>query len=118
MIEGIIEFQKGNAMSTQPTNSAPTKEPVLTTQAWRGILQRIISLSSERHRLATAMSVTPMTLSRWANDNSTPAKTQLVRLLQMVQSEQRAELIEALEQDYTDFHDWLHDEIPEQIPTD
>ncbi|HEX6484272.1 MAG TPA: GAF domain-containing protein [Ktedonobacteraceae bacterium] len=104
-------------MSTRPTNSAHANEPALTTQAWRSVLQRIIAVSSERHRLATAMSVTPMTLSRWANDNSTPAKTQLIRLLQMVPSEHRAELIEALAQDYTDIHHWLHDEIPEQIPT-
>ena len=105
-------------MSTQSTNSKHAKEPSLTSQAWRGVLQRIIAVSAERHRLATAMSITPMTLSRWANDNSTPAKTQLIRLLQMVRSEHRTDLIEALELDYTDIHQWLHEEIPEQIPTD
>jgi GAF domain len=118
MIEGVIEFKKGNAMPTQPTNSMHATEPALALQTWRGVLQRIITVSSEHHRLATAMSITPMTLTRWANGNSTPVKTQLTRLLQMVQSEQRAELIEALEQDYSDIHHWLHDEIPEQIPTD
>ena len=118
MTEVVVVFQKGNAMSTQPTNSTHAKEPSLTTQAWRRVLQRIIVVPAERHRLATAMSVTPMTLSRWANDNSTPARPQLIRLLQMVQSEHRTELIEALELNYTDIHQWLHEEIPEQIPTD
>lgn len=105
-------------MQTRPTNSTHSKDSASTTQVWRSILQRIIAIPAERDRLATAMSVTPMTLSRWANDNSTPAKTQLIRLVQMVQPEQRVELTEALEQDYTDIHHWLHDASPEQIPTD
>lgn len=105
-------------MQMQPTNSVPARNAVITTQAWRSVLQRIIAVTAERIRLATAMSVTPMTLSRWANDNSTPVKTQLIRLLQMVQPDHRAELTEALEQDYPDIHHLLHEEIAEQIPTD
>jgi transcriptional regulator with XRE-family HTH domain len=104
-------------MQMQPTDSTSARNTTLTTQAWRGVLQRIIAVTAERTRLAAAMSVTPMTLSRWANDNSTPAKTQLIRLLQMVQPENRAELTEALEQDYPDIHRLLHEEIAEQIPT-
>jgi transcriptional regulator with XRE-family HTH domain len=105
-------------MQTQPINSAQVKESTSTTQAWRGVLQRIIGVPSERHRLATAMAVTPMTLSRWANGNSTPGKTQLIHLVQSVPAEHRTELIEALGQNYNDIYQWLHDEIPEQIPTD
>jgi len=105
-------------MQMQPANSAPARDPVLTTQAWRGVLQRIIAVTADRNRLAEAMSVTPMTLSRWANDNSTPVKPQLIRLLQMVQPEHRVELTEALEQDYPDIHHSLHQEIAEQITAD
>jgi transcriptional regulator with XRE-family HTH domain len=105
-------------MQMQPSNSATARDPALTTQTWRGILQRIIAVSAERNRLAAAMSITSMTLSRWANDNSTPLKTQLIRLLQIVQPEHRVELTAALEQDYPDIHQLLHEEITEQIPTD
>ena len=105
-------------MRAQPINSAQVKESTSTTQAWRGVLQRIIGVPSERHRLATAMAVTPMTLSRWANDSSTPGKTQLIHLVQSVRAEHRTELIEALGQNYNDIYHWLHDEIPAQIPTD
>lgn len=85
-------------------------------QAWRGVLQRIIAVPAERRRLATAMSTSSVTLSRWTNDNGKPAKSQLIRLLQSVQLQHRAELLEALKQDYDDAHTWLQGETVGQIP--
>ncbi len=80
------------------------------------MLQRIIALPGERQRLAAAMSVSPMTLSRWASNEATPGKPQLIHLLQCVQPHYRTELLEALEQDYDDAASWLDEEIPEHIP--
>lgn len=103
-------------MQTQPIHSAQVKEARSAMQEWRGVLQRIIAVPAERQRLATAMSTTSMTLSRWANDNATPAKSQLIRLVQSIQLQHRAELLEALKQDYDDAHTWLQEEIVEPIP--
>ncbi len=105
-------------MQNYPTHSAQVKEQTSTTQAWRGVLQRIIAVPAERQRLATAMSITPMTLLRWASNEATPVRTQLILLVQCVQPQYRSELLEALEQDFEDVHSWLHNEVPEQIPSE
>src|SRR5712691_8998080 len=96
-------------MSTPPTSITPS---------WQSVLQDIIKAPAERQRLATALGVTTMTLTRWANENSRPQRPHLIRLVQMVQPHHREELIQALQASYHDFRSWLHDETPEQIPAD
>jgi len=76
-------------MQTQPINSAQVRSLRQPLRRGEAFYKRIIGVPSERHRLATAMAVTPMTLSRWANGNSTPGKTQLIHLVQSVPTEHR-----------------------------
>ncbi|HLH61814.1 MAG TPA: GAF domain-containing protein [Ktedonobacteraceae bacterium] len=104
-------------MHNHPRHSTQLKEHESTTETWRTVLQRVIAASGERQRLAAAMSVSPMTLLRWAGNEATPARPQLIHLLQCVQPQYRTELLEALEQDYDDASSWLHDQIPEYIPS-
>src|SRR5436309_2707366 len=92
--------------------------PTPTIQAWQSVLQSIIKAPAERQRLATALGVTQMTLSRWVNENSRPQRNHLIQLVQMVQPQHRTALMEALEQSYPEIRNWLHDETPGQIPTD
>jgi len=89
-----------------------------SSPSWQEILRRIIQTPAERQRLATALGVSPMTLTRWSNESSRPQKPHLIRLVQLVQPQYRAELLEALEPEFPDIQSWLFEETPEQIPPD
>lgn len=86
--------------------------------SWQSILHRIIRTPAERQRLATALGVSTMTLTRWANENSKPQHLHLIHLVQMVSPQHRSELLDALKQDYPDIESWLQDDTDEQLPSD
>ncbi len=83
--------------------------------SWQSILQRLIKTTAERQRLATALGVTTMTLSRWANGESNPQRPHLIRLIQAVHPQYRQELLEALKQTYPDIESWLKENAVEQV---
>lgn len=89
--------------------------PTPTTPSWQAVLQRIIRPTAERQRLATALGVNTMTLTRWAKENSRPQRSHVIRLVQMVSPQDRPELLQALEDEYPEIHNWLHDESSEHI---
>src|SRR5436305_355780 len=91
---------------------------MITPPSWSSVFQGIIKTTSERQRLASALSVTNMTLSRWASGESNPQKNHLIRLLRVVHPNQRQELLEALEKEYPEIHSWLAEDTPEQIPSE
>jgi transcriptional regulator with XRE-family HTH domain len=72
----------------------------------------------ERQRLATILGVSPITLTRWANENSHPQQAHLIHLVQLVQPQYRTELLEALESDYPGIRSWQNEEPPNQIPSE
>ncbi|GHO84118.1 GAF domain-containing protein [Dictyobacter formicarum] len=86
--------------------------------SWSSVLQGIIKSSGERQRLSSALGVTSMTLSRWASGESKPQKQHLIHLLQVVNANQRPELLEALEQHYPDIQSWLTEDSSEHIPSE
>ncbi len=86
--------------------------------SWSHILQGMIKSTTERQRLSTALSVTSMTLSRWASGESKPHKSHLIHLLQVVHPSHRQELLDALELSYPDIHYWLAEDTSEYIPSD
>jgi transcriptional regulator with XRE-family HTH domain len=86
--------------------------------SWPNVLQGIIKSTSERQRLSAALGVTSMTLSRWASGESKPQKSHLIHLLQVVNTSQRQELIEALSDTYTDIGSWLTEDTSEHIPSE
>ncbi|GER86584.1 hypothetical protein KDW_07460 [Dictyobacter vulcani] len=86
--------------------------------SWSIVLQGIIKSSGERQRLSAALGVTSMTLSRWASGESKPQKQHLIHLLQVVNTNQRPELLEALEQHYPDIQTWLTEDGSEHIPSE
>src|SRR5437588_11068439 len=85
---------------------------------WTKVLERIIRSSTELQRLATALGVTTTTLKRWAAGTSTPQPSHAIRLVQVVQSQHRQELLEALEQTYHDIQSRIKAETCEQVSAD
>ncbi len=91
---------------------------MVTPPSWSNVLQRIIKSTSERQRLSTVLGVTSMTLSRWASGESKPQRPHLIHLLQAVHPHQRQELLDALEEQYSDIHSWLTEDTSEHIPSE
>lgn len=89
-----------------------------TSSSWQNILQNILKLPGERQRLATALGLSPMTLTRWANGESNPQRPHLIHLLQAVQPQYREVLLESIEIIYPDIQSWLKDNTSEQIPAE
>ena len=89
-----------------------------SSPSWQAVLRAIIQLPAERQRLATALGVSPITLTRWANENSHPQRSHLTHLVQLVPPQYRTELLEALESDYSGIRSWQNEEPPNQIPSD
>lgn len=88
------------------------------SSSWSTILQGIIRSTAERQRLATALGVTSMTLSRWASGESKPQRNHVIHLVQAVHPSIRQDLLDALEVQYPDIYSWLTEDRAEQIPSD
>lgn len=95
-----------------------SKPTASTSPSWQAVLHRIIRSPAERQRLATALGITTMTLTRWANESSKPQRHHLIHLVQMMPSQERIELLDALKLEYPDIDTWLHEDTNEQIPSD
>src|SRR5947209_9834493 len=89
-----------------------------TLLSWQSSLQQMLKVPGERQRMATALGLSPMTLTRWATGESNPQRSHLIRLVQVVQLQYREELLEGLEAAYPDFQSWLKDDSSEHIPSE
>lgn len=90
-----------------------------TTPSWQSILKQIIKTPTERRRLATALGLSEMTLVRWTNEGMLPQRSQITRLVQVVQQQYRQELTEALEAgSYPSIQTWLKEGPSEHISTE
>ena len=83
--------------------------------SWRELLSQYIATPQERQRIATALGVRTITLTRWANGESLPRSRHLRQLLTVL-PEQRDELIALLGQEVPDFRADLIDEEDASIP--
>lgn len=82
---------------------------------WSIVLQNIIRSSAERKRLASALGMADMTLTRWASGESTPQRPHLTRLVQVLQPNHREEIVIALRETYPDIQSWLKADVEERI---
>ncbi len=71
------------------------KQPTLETPTWREQLGIRIRTTEERKRIANQLGVNPLTLTRWVNNESSPHKHSLQKLLTFLPSHQ-TELVELL----------------------
>lgn len=67
--------------------------------SWKELLKLIISDPTERERIASKMSVNPVTLVRWASDDAKPRPQNLRRLLKALPRQYQDEFQELLEKD-------------------
>ncbi len=84
---------------------------------WSYIFQRIIQSPLEKQRLASALGVSMMTITRWANGESHPQRPHLIRLLHVLQTDHRQEVLNALQEEYPDILSWLNDDTDDHIPS-
>lgn len=84
---------------------------------WRNLLGRIISDPLERQRIATAVSVNMITLSRWANDTSSPRLEKLSNLLDALPQSQRELMLPLIAEEFPEFSTGaiIADEVPQDI---
>ncbi|HEY0755092.1 MAG TPA: GAF domain-containing protein [Ktedonobacteraceae bacterium] len=84
---------------------------------WQAVLQKIIQSPRERQRLATALGINIITLSRWVKADSHPQRSYLLRLVKVVQPIYRSEMLNALLRAYPEMHDKFMEEITETVPS-
>lgn len=87
------------------------------TPYWLDVLQKIIQPPKERQRIAAALGINKVTLTRWAQADSRPQRQDLAHLLKVVQPHHRAELLTALQRTFPDMYIKLHEENSEAIPS-
>ncbi len=85
------------------------------TPEWQVVLQRIIKPLRERERIANALGVNKVTISRWSTGSSRPQREDLIHLVKAVQPRDRGELLTALQASYPDIYTKLQEEISEAI---
>jgi transcriptional regulator with XRE-family HTH domain len=71
----------------------------LGTSSWRELLRTIISVPSERNRIAEAAGVRSITLTRWSNDDSRPRPENLRQLVRALPTQYRRQFQELLEEE-------------------
>lgn len=67
---------------------------MLQDRTWRDLLAEIIHNTREKQRLASALGVNPITLSRWVNNQSRPRPQHHRKLLDAIPAEHRQEFAE------------------------
>ncbi len=90
--------------------------PHQETLSWQAVLQKIIQSPQERQRLASALGINVITLIRWARADSQPQRPYLIRLVKVVQPQQRAELLNALLIAFPELQEQLMEETNESVP--
>ncbi len=80
---------------------------------WRELLRVYIASPQERLRVANALGVRPITLTRWANGESLPRQRNLHQLIAAFPPSDRAAFIALLERDMSDFGAGTAEELEE-----
>ncbi|HTD18178.1 MAG TPA: hypothetical protein VK667_01480, partial [Ktedonobacteraceae bacterium] len=85
---------------------------------WRELLGKVIADPLERQRIATALDVNAITLSRWANNSSTPRLENVRNLINALPKQQHALLLELIADEFPEFSAefMITDEGPLEIP--
>jgi transcriptional regulator with XRE-family HTH domain len=84
---------------------------------WRSVLQKIIEAPKERQRIAAALGINAVTLTRWARRSSRPQQASLARLLKVVPPQYKLELQKALKVAYPSMEERFVEETAEIVPS-
>lgn len=84
---------------------------------WRELLGSIIKNPKEKERLAHALNINPLTLTRWVNNETDPRTNNLHQLL-VVLPQHRSVLLESIRQEFEYFSDEVEgtDDLLPEIP--
>lgn len=87
-------------------------------QTWRQFLGKIIHDPQERQRIAEAIGVNPLTLTRWVANTTNPRTVNIRALLEAI-PQHRKRLIDLLKVDYPEFYvdDAVWEEQLQEIPS-
>ena len=87
-------------------------------QSWRELLGRVINDPLERQRIANALDVNAITLSRWANGNSNPRPENVRNLLDAL-PQHHPLLLSLIAEEFPEFSTeaLVTDEVPQEIPS-
>ena len=83
--------------------------------SWRDLLKDITNDHAVRDRLASAVGVHPLTLSRWGNGESSPRQANLRQLLAALPNEQRTRMAALLEGEHLDLSESSMSDSLDQI---
>src|SRR5579859_1121597 len=67
---------------------------------WRELLDSVIQVRTERERIAAQIGVAPVTLTRWANGDTSPRLQLLNPLVQAIPDRHRAAFQASIEEDF------------------
>ncbi|HZU68508.1 MAG TPA: GAF domain-containing protein [Ktedonobacteraceae bacterium] len=84
------------------------------TQTWRALLGTIISDSQERQRIANELGMNPMTLIRWANNETKPRVQNLQQLLRAIPAKYRESMTNLLIVEFPDMARLIQDPLDEK----
>lgn len=84
---------------------------------WRRLLENIIADTQERQRIANALGVSSLTLTRWARGESIPRLENLQRLLKALPAQQQT-LATLLKEEFPSFEMLVGEDVSERIPAE
>lgn len=89
-------------------------------QTWRDLLGMIIGRSKEKQRIADALGVTPITLTRWVNKDSEPRPQNLRHLINVIPQHYRERFTDLLKEEkgFTDFSRSISEDQSKEIPSE
>jgi transcriptional regulator with XRE-family HTH domain len=91
------------------------------THTWRTLLGTILQDGQERQRIATELGINPMTLIRWANNDTKPRVQNLQQLLRAIPVPYRHSMIELLTVEFPEFAPLMNgsmdDDSSQEIPS-
>jgi transcriptional regulator with XRE-family HTH domain len=83
-------------------------------QTWRTVLGAIVENVQERRRIATLLSISPVTLTRWANSESNPRAHNLQQLLSEL-PEHAPTLLKLIQEEFPEFTEQSSEEEEEPL---
>src|SRR5437764_7736646 len=91
-------------------------QPQQKTETWRELLEAILSVPTERARIADEMGVRSITLMRWVQNQSVPRLQNLLQLLSVIPVQYRDRLRQLIALEFPSLSVEHQDDSPGEIP--
>ena len=95
---------------------------VETFRSWRDLLKTLIRETHEKQRIAHAVGVNAVTLSRWVNNSSVPRPVHLRQLIPLIPIQYRSHMLELIREEFPNFSfahpETAHEDEQDDIPSE